>query len=90
MINIKVYFRKSNEQADEGFVWVMFYVNREKINFSTKVKCAEKEFDQKKNRIKDDVNPMTVGSSGSPSVCVTTGNAIHNTTKNRINFFINT
>jgi len=53
MIPIKVYFRKSSrEKTDEGFVWVSFYVNREKVNFSTRVRCLEKEFDQKNFRIK--------------------------------------
>ena len=53
MIPIKVYFRESSkEQTGEGFVWVCFYVNREKVNFSTRVKCLEKEYDQKHFRIK--------------------------------------
>ena len=52
MITIKTYFRKSKEQTNEGFVWVSFYVNREKVNFSTRVKCLEKEFDQKHFRIR--------------------------------------
>ena len=52
MITIKVYFRKSKEMTGEGFLWVSFYVNREKVNFSTRVKCFEKEFDQKHFRIK--------------------------------------
>ena len=53
MINIKIYFRKSNNQTNEGFVWISFYVNREKVNFSTKMKCHEKEFDERYFRIKN-------------------------------------
>jgi len=53
MVPIKVYFRQSSkEQTNEGFVWVCFYVNREKVNFSTRVRCIEKEFDQKHFRIR--------------------------------------
>ena len=40
-ININVYFRESKEKSGEGFIWIRFYINREKVNFSTKVKIRE-------------------------------------------------
>jgi site-specific recombinase XerD len=52
MIEIKVYFRKYSELSEEGFIWISFYIHREKINFSTKVGCMEPDFDKKRCRIK--------------------------------------
>jgi site-specific recombinase XerD len=51
MIQVKVYFRQ-HSNAEDGFVWISFYVHREKVNFSTKVKCLERDFDKKRFRIK--------------------------------------
>ncbi len=48
MVTIKIYFRKHNPELLSGVVWVMFYVNREKINFSTGVKCEEKHWNENK------------------------------------------
>jgi site-specific recombinase XerD len=52
MKTIKIYFQKWNKASGEGYVWVCFYINREKINFSTKVRCSEKDFDKKHFRIR--------------------------------------
>jgi hypothetical protein len=52
MKTIKIYFQNWNKASNEGYVWVSFYINREKINFSTKVRCCEKDFDKKYFRIK--------------------------------------
>ncbi len=52
MITVKTYFRKYND-SEEGYVWVSFYICREKVHFSTKVSCLEKNFDNKTCRIKN-------------------------------------
>jgi hypothetical protein len=52
MINIKIYIRNNIKNSKEGILWVQFYVNREKINFSTKVRCREKDFNKKTSRVK--------------------------------------
>ena len=51
MISIKTYYRESTKATQEGYVWVSFYVNREKVHFSTKIKCFEKDFNSKTFRI---------------------------------------
>ena len=51
MITIKVYFRKHNQKATNGFVWVSFYVQRQKVNFTTKVSVEEKNWNEKKKRV---------------------------------------
>jgi len=48
MVTIKIYFRKHNPTSTSGVVWIQFYVNREKVNFSTGVKCEEKHWNNKK------------------------------------------
>ncbi|MDL2262859.1 site-specific integrase [Bacteroidales bacterium OttesenSCG-928-I21] len=48
MVTIKIYLRKHSKNTNEGIVWISFYVNREKINFSTKVKCDTKNWNEKK------------------------------------------
>ena len=48
MVTIKIYFRKHNPTLTSGVVWIQFYVNREKVNFSTGVKCEEKNWNEKK------------------------------------------
>ena len=48
MITIKVYFRKHKSDATAGVVWVSFYINREKVNFSTKVAVDEKNWNSNK------------------------------------------
>jgi hypothetical protein len=52
MKKIKIYFQNWNKDSNEGYVWVCFYIRREKVKFSTKVKCLEKDFDKKYFRIK--------------------------------------
>ncbi|KAA6325461.1 Tyrosine recombinase XerD [termite gut metagenome] len=48
MSNIKIYLRKYNSTSVSGVVWVSFYVNREKVNFSTKITVGEKNWNEKK------------------------------------------
>lgn len=48
MISIKVYFRKHKSDTTTGVVWVSFYINREKVNFSTKVAVDEKNWNSSK------------------------------------------
>ncbi len=49
---INIYLRLHKKDADTGMVWVSFYVNREKINFTTGVRCSVKDWDKKKCRVK--------------------------------------
>jgi site-specific recombinase XerD len=51
MIPIKIYLRSWTNETD-GYVWVSFYVNREKIHFSTKVRCLSRDFSEKNFHIK--------------------------------------
>ena len=47
MINIKTYLRQyKNDTA--GIVWISFYVQRQKVNFSTKVAVFLKNWNDKK------------------------------------------
>lgn len=48
MKNIKIYLRKYNNDTS-GIVWISFYVQRQKINFSTKVTVELKHWNEKKN-----------------------------------------
>jgi hypothetical protein len=49
MPNVKIYLQKHNPASANGMVWVSFYVNREKINFSTKITVDEKNWNEKNN-----------------------------------------
>ena len=51
MITIKTYFRKHQKESTTGFVWVSFYVQRQKVNFSTKVSVDEMNWNDKKKRV---------------------------------------
>jgi site-specific recombinase XerD len=51
MITIKIYLRKHVKDATSGIIWISFYVNREKVNFSTKVCVEEKNWSEKKQRV---------------------------------------
>lgn len=48
MKNIKIYLRKYNNDTS-GIVWISFYVQRQKINFSTKVTVELKHWNEKKS-----------------------------------------
>lgn len=47
MITIKFYFRSDRKDKTRGYIWVSFYVNRQKVNFSTKVFCDLKHWNIK-------------------------------------------
>lgn len=51
MITVKTYFRKHTKDTTNGVVWVSFYVQRQKVNFSTKVTVEEKNWNNKKKRV---------------------------------------
>lgn len=51
MITVKTYIRKHTPQMTSGVVWVSFYINREKVNFSTKVPVEEKNWNAKKQTV---------------------------------------
>lgn len=48
MIKLKIYLRIHKKETKEGFVWISFYINREKVNFSTKVKVSVKNWSESK------------------------------------------
>lgn len=47
MINIKTYLRQYQKNS-AGIVWISFYINRQKVNFSTKVAVETKNWNEKK------------------------------------------
>lgn len=48
MLNVKTYLRKYNDSSDDGVIWISFYINREKVNFSTKISVSIKNWNEKK------------------------------------------
>lgn len=51
MITIKLYQRLDSKDKSKGFIYVSFYINREKVHFSTKVECLSKHWNEEKMRI---------------------------------------
>ena len=51
MISIKLYHRQSTVGTN-GTVYVHFYINRKRVNFSTEVKCDLKDWSEKNQRVK--------------------------------------
>ena len=51
MITIKLYQRLEAKDKSAGFIYVSFYVNREKVHFSTKVSCDAKQWNATKMRV---------------------------------------
>lgn len=47
MITIKFYFRSDRKDKSQGYIWVSFYVQRQKVNFSTKVFCQVRNWSEK-------------------------------------------
>ncbi len=57
MVTLNIYLRIHKKGSDAGVVWISFYVNREKVNFSTSVRCDVKCWDETKCRVtKNDPN----------------------------------
>ena len=50
MINVNTYLRKYSDSSS-GIVWVSFYVQRQKVNFSTKVAVEAKNWSEKKCQV---------------------------------------
>lgn len=50
MKSIKIYLRKYSNDTS-GIVWISFYVQRQKVNFSTKVTVEVKHWNEKKNMV---------------------------------------
>lgn len=48
MVTIKIYLRTYSSDPSSGVVWISFYINREKVNFSTKVSVDVKHWNDKK------------------------------------------
>ncbi|KAA6333262.1 hypothetical protein EZS27_018314 [termite gut metagenome] len=51
MLSVKNYLQKYNSKSANAVVWVSFYVDREKINFSTKITVNVKYWNEKKQCI---------------------------------------
>jgi integrase len=51
MVNLKIYLREYRT-TQEGIVWFSFYINRQKIHFSSKVKCYKWDWDKKKMKVR--------------------------------------
>lgn len=51
MITIRLYQRLDSKDKSRGFIYVSFYINREKVHFSTKVECQAKHWNEEKMRI---------------------------------------
>ena len=51
MINEKLYLR-TTEGKTIGYIYVIFYVNGEKVNFTSKVECQEKDWNDKDMKIR--------------------------------------
>lgn len=51
MINIKTYLRTHTTPATHGMVWFSFYIKGEKVNFSSKVSCEIKNWNEKTRTI---------------------------------------
>lgn len=52
MINYKLYIRFHTGDKSAGMIYVSFYVDREKVHFSTRVECAVKDWDERERIIK--------------------------------------
>ena len=52
MVTLKIYLRTHQKNTESGVVWVSFYVNREKVNFSTSVRCEQKDWNSERCYVK--------------------------------------
>lgn len=52
MVTLKIYLRIHSKTSDSGVVYISFYVNREKVNFSTSVRCEVNDWNGDKCCIK--------------------------------------
>lgn len=52
MPTIKVFIRKNKEDEQEGFIWISFYLKRDKIHFSTKIRVKDSDFNEKKGEVR--------------------------------------
>ncbi|MDD2799345.1 MAG: site-specific integrase [Bacteroidales bacterium] len=51
MITLKIYLRSYKPEAIDGIVWISFYIDRKKVNFSTDIKTLKKNWNEKKSCI---------------------------------------
>jgi site-specific recombinase XerD len=51
MITINEYLRCASKDKNTGYVWISFYVNRQRVNFSTKISCEVKHWSEKTKKI---------------------------------------
>jgi site-specific recombinase XerD len=52
MVTLNIYLRIHNKTSDSGTVYISFYVNREKINFSTSISVNINDWNKDKSRVK--------------------------------------
>lgn len=50
MVTINLYLRQHSD-SPTGIIWLKFYTNREKVHFTTGVKCTKKNWSESKQRI---------------------------------------
>lgn len=56
MVNLKIYLREYKSNQD-GVIWFCFYIRREKVHFSAKVRCYKRDWDSRKTLVKSsDIN----------------------------------
>lgn len=48
MITLKIYLRSYKPESIDGIVWISFYLDRKKVNFSTDVKTLKKNWNEAK------------------------------------------
>lgn len=51
MVNLRIYLREYSG-SPSGIVWFNFYVNRQRVHFSAKIKCEKKDWNAKKMCVK--------------------------------------
>lgn len=51
MANITLYQRPGKDKNTEAFIWIQFYLERKKVNFSTKTACLPKHWNEKTSRV---------------------------------------
>ena len=51
MRKINTYLRIHKKDSTNGVVWISFYINRQKVNFSTKVPVQIKDWNERNQRV---------------------------------------
>ena len=51
-MNIKIELRHHTQDSENSYVWIVFYIGRDKVNFSTKVSVKSNDWNPLTNRVK--------------------------------------